>query len=167
MILIDNKPLDHGALSGEYPEGSIERAVLNTLASGAEEYPYDSLDQLKFELRLRREIVDAAAALNRSGLDFEIFRKSRCNPEYWIRRDDGGFSLRPGVKASDAIRDVYRNGSKYGTECATAMQLVYYKALLDIFPEEAFNKMFRDITLMNWQELSPELRDIGYMRPLE
>jgi protein-glutamine gamma-glutamyltransferase len=163
MIIIDNKPLDVSTLSSEYTEGSLERKILNVMSSSPEKYTYDSLNQLKFELKMRREIVSAAAALNKSDLEFEVFRKSRANPEFWIRRDDGGFQLRPGVKASDAIRDIYRNGSKYATECATAMQIVYYKALLEIFSEDAFNKMFRDITLMNWNDISGPLRDIGVM----
>ena len=166
MILIGDKPLDITSVT-DYPIGSLERAALVKLDASPERYTYDSLDQLRFELRLRKEIVNAAAALDRSNMDFEVFRKTRCNPEYWIRREDGGFDLRPGVKASDAIRDIYRNSGKYGTECATAMQIIYYKALLEIFPEEAFNKMFRDITLMNWNDISPELREIGLMRRSE
>ena len=163
MIIIDNKPLEAAAFSDEYPAGSLERKALEAMAASAQRYTYDSLKQLRFELRMRREIVSAAAALNKSGLDFEIFRKSRANPEYWSRRGDGGFVLRPGVKASESIRDIYSHGSRYATECATAMQIVYYKALLEIFPEDAFNKMFPDIVLMNWNDISRELRDIGVM----
>ena len=163
MILIGDKPLDMASISGDYHAGSLEHAVLTKLDASAERYTYDSLNQLKFELRMRREIVNAANALGRSNMDFEVFRKSRCNPEYWARREDGGFDLRSGVKASDAIRDIFKNSGRYGTECATAMQIVYYKALLEIFPEEAYNRMFRDITLMNWNDINPELREIGLM----
>ena len=163
MILINNKPLDAAALLNEYPENSLERKILNKMSSSGVKYTYESLSDLKFELKMRREIVNAAAALNRSGLEFEVFRKSRANPAYWIRRDDGGFQLRPNVKASDAIRDIYKHGGRYATECATAMQIVYYKALLEIFPEDAFNKMFRGIVLMNWNDISRELREVGVM----
>ncbi|SHI19048.1 protein-glutamine gamma-glutamyltransferase [Sporobacter termitidis DSM 10068] len=161
MILVDNRLLDASAL--DYPEGSMERSMLNTLSSSPERYTYDSLNQLKFELRMRKEIVAAANALNRSNLSFEVFRDSRCNPTYWRRRGDGGFELKPGVRASDAIRDIYRNSSRYGTECATAMQIIYYKALVEIFPEDAFNRMFPNITLMNWHDIAPQLREVGMM----
>lgn len=163
MIYINDKPADTAALIKDYPENSVERAVINTLSSSGKKYAYGSLNELKFELRLRKEIVRAAHELNKSGLSFEVFRESKCNPDYWKRHNDGGFELKPDVKASDAILDIYKNGSKYGTECATAMQIVYYKALLSVFPEDAFNKMFKGIYLMNWHRVSEELHDIGIM----
>jgi protein-glutamine gamma-glutamyltransferase len=167
MIIIDNKPLDTAALTSEYTGNGVEKVILKKLSDSTETYAYDSLEQLKFELRLRREIINAANALNRSGLDFEIFRESRCNPSYWKRGEDGGFALKADVKAGDAIRDIYQHGSKYGTECATAMQIVYYKALLEVFPEEAFNKMFTSIYLMNWHRIESELRETGIMRSVK
>jgi protein-glutamine gamma-glutamyltransferase len=164
MILIDSKPLDTAALLNDYPEGSAGRLALTTMADSAERYSYESPEQLKFELRLRGEIVKAADDLNGSRMAFEVFRESRCNPEFWRRREDGGFELRSGDKASDAVRDIYRNSGKYGTECATAMVILHLKALLEIFPEETYNRMFRDITLMNWNDIPAPLRGIGSMR---
>jgi protein-glutamine gamma-glutamyltransferase len=167
MILIDNKPLDTGALESGYPPESIERKALEELSTGGGEYRYESVGELKFELDLRRETVGAAKDLHRSGMNFKVFRDSKCNTDYWTRRPDGGFDLKPGVKASDAIRDIYRKGSEYGTECATAMQIVYYKALLEIFSENAYNRMFPKIRLMNWHDMDRELRKAGQMQKTE
>jgi protein-glutamine gamma-glutamyltransferase len=166
MIIIDGKPLDPASVTNEYPEGSLERAILSKMAAGDDKNTYDSLNQLKFELKMRKEIVSAANALNRSSMSFEVFRESKCNPDFWIRHDDGGFELKAGVKPADAIRDIYKNSAEYGTECATAIQIIYYKALLEIFPEDAFNKLFDDIYLMNWHRLSRELSGTGVMRPV-
>lgn len=163
MIVVDNKPLDTASIIGEYASNSVERTVLNKLSASDKSYTYDSLEVLKFELRMRKEIVKAANELNKSNLSFEIFRESRCNPDFWRRRDDGGFELRSGVRPSAAIRDIFINSEEYGTECATAMQIIYYKALLEIFPEEAFNRLFDDIYLMNWHNLSRALRRTGTM----
>lgn len=165
MILIDNKPLETAAPTLSFPAGSTENAVLEKLKNSQTVYRYASVDELTFELELRREIVRAARDLNDSAFSFEIFRDSKCNPAYWTRRSDGGFVLKPGVKASDAIRDIFTNGSKYATECATAMLIVYYKALLSVLPEAVFNRTFRRIVLMNWHQISPELRETGFMRP--
>lgn len=165
MIYIDGKPLDPAAITEQFPGGGLEKDIFEKMISADEKFAYDSLEALKFELRLRREIVQASKALNKSGMAFEVFRDSKANPQYWTRGHDGGFALKPGVKASDAIRDIFNNGSKYGTECATAMQIVYYKALLEIFPESDFNRMFGDIYLMNWHNLSRELRSTGLMHP--
>jgi protein-glutamine gamma-glutamyltransferase len=35
--------------------------------------------------------------------------------------------------------------------------IIYYKALVDIFPEEKFNYLFQGIYLMNWEHLDSDL----------
>jgi len=164
MILISGSPLQINDLAGEYAENSVERQVLEQMAGSTATYRYDSLDQLKFELTLRGRIVDAAVALNRSGLNFAAFHKSRCNPDYWERTDNGGFLLKSDVKPSDAIRDIFMNGNLYATECATAMVIVYYGALLKVYSEEVFNRLFSSIYLMDWHELDPLLSEVGTPR---
>lgn len=164
MILIGGQSPDMAALTQGLGERSVEREVLRILSASEETYRYDSQEQLQFELNLRREIVKAATALSHSGMDFETFRESRCNEAFWKRGSDGGFALKDGVKASDAIMDIFRNGSKYGTECATAMMIVYHKALLEVFGAEAFDKMFPNLYLMNWHRISSELREVGIPR---
>ncbi len=164
MILISGKPADIEALKKEYPQGGLEQKIIDIMDSSSNKYEYSSLDQLKFELRMRNEIVKAANELYHSGMDFEVFRKSRCNPTYWTRNEDGGFELKKDVKPSDAINDIFKNGNLYGTECATAMIIVYYKALLEIFGEERFDKLFPEIRLMNWHSIDRHLEDVGLMR---
>ena len=60
-------------------------------------------------------------------------------PQYWNRRKTAG-SAKAG-KPYDAINDIFANGDKYGTECATAMVIVY-RALSRIFPEKASIECF-------------------------
>lgn len=161
MILISGSPLQLPELIGTYPENSVERQLLEQMSKSEGTYRYDTLQQLKFELALRREIVGAAKRLNGSGLRFAVFHKAECNPDYWDRTSNGGFQLKSGVKPSDAIRDIFTNGRKYATECATAMVIVYYGALVEVFPEETFNALFPSIYLMNWHRLAPLLREVG------
>lgn len=165
MINIAGKEIDPKTISGQYPPNGAEARIIEELAKSGEAYSYDSEGQLKFELKLRKGIVDASKDLNHSGLAFKTFRKSKCNPEFWQRTNEGGFQLQSGVKPSDAIRDIYDNGSQYGTECSTAMVIVYFKALLDVLPEELFNKLFSDIYLMNWQHLDPDLGIVTVNKP--
>ncbi|OJU17066.1 MAG: protein-glutamine gamma-glutamyltransferase [Clostridiales bacterium 43-6] len=164
MVIVGNKPLEPSELT-EFTENSFEKNILKQMSKSSQTYQYDNLDQLRFELKLRKEIVDAAYDLAGSGMDFEVFRETRANPRYWDRTNQGGFTLKRGAVPSEAIMDIYENGQKYGTECATAMMIVYYKALLTTFGAKRFNELFPTITLMNWHNIPPLLREVGYMDP--
>lgn len=163
MILIDGKPLPGGLLSSYLP-GSTEHRTAEIMIASPHSYSFASDGELKFELSLRRETVSAAYALDKSGMDFEIFRKSRCNSACWDRLLDGGFRLRRGIEPARAIEDIYRHGPKYATECATAMVIVYYKAILSVFSAERFNRVFPSITLMNWHRIDPLMTGIALIR---
>lgn len=167
MLMIQGVASPEQTFFPAYPAGSLERTILERMAAGQDTYRFKSPDELRFELSLRRAIVNAAEELSRSGLNFRVFRKSFCNTAYWVRHPDGGFSVKPGVSPADAILDIYKNGHKYGTECATAMQIVYYRALLDVFCKDYFDRNFRDIYLMNWHRLSPEISRTGRLYPVK
>ncbi|NLL38944.1 MAG: protein-glutamine gamma-glutamyltransferase [Clostridiales bacterium] len=166
MIVIAGSEADMTALERSYPPGSTEARVLRKMAQSEARYSYASAEQLRFELLLRKQTVTVAEMLNRSGLGFEVFHKSKCNEEYWNRVPNGGFLLKAGVLASGAINDIFTNGRKYATECATAMVIVYFKALLNVFGTSLFNRLFRSIYLMNWHSLDPLLREIGVPKPV-
>ncbi|HHV59109.1 MAG TPA: protein-glutamine gamma-glutamyltransferase [Clostridiaceae bacterium] len=163
MIYINGSPITLNTISGSYPPGSVEGETLKRISSSNFAYRFDSMEQLEFELKLRKNIVHAAIALHRSRFSFETFRSSRCNPKYWERTANGGFLLNPGVSGYEAIADIYRSGHRYGTECATAIVIVYYGALVETFPEQLFNALFPRIYLMDWQNLNPTL-GIRYVR---
>jgi len=164
MIIINNQPLEATAILNEYPENSIERKIIDIMSVSAARYQYNSLEQLKFELRLRKEIINASEALYDSDIQFKVFRDSTCNPVYWRRMNDGGFALKPGLRPSEAVRDIFANSYMYGTECATAMLIIYYKALVEIFPPEAFDRIFSRIYLMNWHNIDRHLREVGWVQ---
>jgi protein-glutamine gamma-glutamyltransferase len=165
MISVNGAIYDSGLFAARYPVRSIETECARLLSQSAETYEYESLPALDFELNLRREIVGCAMKLLRSGFNFEVFRNSYCNERYWLRGADGGFEVRRGVSPAAAVRDIYANGQKYATECATAMQVVYYGALLAVVGESAFDRQLGGISLMNWHRLSKALEETGLMRP--
>lgn len=165
MIILSGNPVDITALVNEYPENSVERQLLYAMSEGTGRYPYNSLDELKFELLLRKEIVNAAMALYKSGLSFAVFHKSKANSEYWNRTENGGFRLKREAEPAVAIEDIFTNGRAYATECATAMVIVCYRALLSVFGKERFNELFPEIYLMNWHIEEPLLRKIGTPKP--
>jgi protein-glutamine gamma-glutamyltransferase len=120
-----------------------------------------------FETELRKAIVDSAIALNASGLRFAVFKNAICNEQFWNRVSNGGWQLRRDVNPADAVRDIFENGEKYATECATAMLIVYYKAILDVYGDALFNSTFGNggIYLMDWDIRDPLLKQVGRLEP--
>jgi protein-glutamine gamma-glutamyltransferase len=163
MIRIADKTFDPSSLKDEYKPDSIERKIIDIMALSTTVYRYHSLEDLKFEIKLRINIISASRELNDSHFAFRVFRQSVCNEDYWTRTDEGGFLQRDDVKPYDAIKDIFINSSKYGNECATAIVIVYYKAILNVFPENLFNEMFPKIQLMNWHYIDDDLR-ISYFK---
>ncbi len=157
MIVIrgeDPTALQYMALS------ELERSVFRAKQNSPVTYRYESRDALQFELAMRSQIVTAAVALNESGAAFETFADSYCNERYWRRTANGGFLLRPGVSPAAAIRDIFYNGRLYGFECATAMVIVMYKAILETMGERVFNLYFQGLFLWQWQYD----RDLRFLR---
>lgn len=164
MLFISNTAFNITTIINEYPKSSIERQLLNKMSTSTEKYQYDNLNQLKFELSLRKEIVGTAISLNNSGLAFADFKYSKCNSKYWVRTDNGGFLLNISAEPSEAINDIYTNGDKYAAECATAIMIIYYRALLNIYGSKLFNKVFYKIYLMDWVVTEPLLEDVSTLR---
>ncbi|HEY0827807.1 MAG TPA: protein-glutamine gamma-glutamyltransferase [Bacilli bacterium] len=116
---------------------------------------------MSLETEARENIVAAARALNSSGAQFSTFQESYCNERLWQRTQDGGFQLRDEVAPAAGIRDIYVNGSLYAFECATAMVIVLYKAVLDTVGESIFNLYFANMVLYDWHYDS-DLRLVTY-----
>lgn len=132
------------------PLTELERGIVERKMSSPVAYRYPTLQSLRFELTLRSNIVQAAKDLNASGVSFATFQKSRCNEALWKRNEHGGFKLRPGVPPSVGINDIFRNGELYAFECATAIVILLYKAVLETLGESTFNRHFSDLLLYDW-----------------
>jgi protein-glutamine gamma-glutamyltransferase len=136
---------DESKLSG------MELGIYHKKKNSAVEYRYESADALLFELQMRTRIVESARALYKSGARFAGFATSRCNEAYWQRTEFGGFRLKRGVAPQDAIKDIFKNGQLYSFECATAMVIVLYKAVLDSIDPKQFDILFSNLLLFDWQ----------------
>lgn len=161
MISILEELLNIDIIASKYPKKSIESNILNILSASSENYKYSSLDYLKFELDLRKNIIFSARELYNSHIKFKTFKESFCNMDYWQRTDEGGFLLKENITPSEGIKDIFKSGHKYGTECSTAIIIVYYEALLKIYPEELFNRTFNNLQLMDWHYIDDDLDVYG------
>ncbi len=157
MIKINGAPFSSDNFSNQYAVNSIEMKIVNGLSSSKQIFNYNSQDQLKFEIELRMRIIEASRELYKSKFDFRVFRKSFCNEDYWERTEEGGFLLKEGITPMAAINDIFINSQNYGNECATAMVIVYYRALANILPEKLFNELYSNIQLMNWNYIDKDL----------
>ena len=147
MIRISGLPFQQ---SDMWPSGSIENYIIQQMIADTITYNYQSIGELSFELKLRKNIILSAKTMSQSGVSFERLADSRCNPRYWNLTSSGGFMLKYGLKPSDAIQDIFTNGTKYGFECATAMIIIYYHAVLNVLGETLFNQLFQNIYLYSW-----------------
>lgn len=147
MIQIADALLDSSMVELEASFSGLKRSILEHMAASPIPYRYPSLSVVRFEMKLRSHIVEAAKKLNESGADFATFEESRCNPRYWILTEKGGFRLRENAEPAEAMEDIFKNGRSYGFECATAIVIVYYKAIIDSIGRQKFNRLFSSILL--------------------
>jgi len=147
MIQLSGKPFQQG---DQWSSGSIEQLIIQWMMEDPIVYSYPSIDELSFELKIRKSIILSAKAMSETEVQFERFLNSRCNPKYWRLTDVGGFMQQQGVKPSDAIKDIYTNSSEYAFECATAILIIYYHAVLNVLGESLFNQYFQNIYLYGW-----------------
>lgn len=157
MLKIYGSEVNIKNITNEYSEDSFEANIIDKMTSSKDTYSYNSLNQLKFELNMRKNIISSAIELNESRIKFKVFKKSFCNAAFWDRTKEGGFKQKKDVTSSQAINDIFSNGSKYGTECSTAIVILYYKALINIYPVELFDRMFENLVLLNWHNFDDDL----------
>lgn len=153
MIQLSGK---HFQQSDNWPSGSIESVIIQGMHKDSAVHSYQSFDELSFELKVRKNIIKSARAMNEGDASFDIFENAQCNPKYWYLTNAGGFLLRHGVKPSNAIQDIFTNSSLYAFECATAIIIIYYHAVLHSIGEHKFNQLFPALYLYSWH-FDPDL----------
>ncbi|MEK4030340.1 protein-glutamine gamma-glutamyltransferase [Pseudobacillus sp. FSL P4-0506] len=147
MIQLSGMPFYQNTM---WPADRIESIIFQRMNDAPDVYSYQSISELLFEIRLRKNIIASARKMNDGDSQFEPFEKSRCNPQYWYLTAVGGFQLKRGALPSEAIRDIYRNSSLYAFECATAKMIIYYHAVLHSIGDYSFNRFFQNIYLYSW-----------------
>lgn len=140
-----------------------QRNIFTRMQRSRRTYRYPSIAALEFELTVRVNTVESASLLARSGAGFASFENSKCNEQYWELTSEGGFKLRPNVLPSQAVQDIYTNSSLYAFECAAAMVIVLYKAVLDTIGAASFNSMFGGLYIWSWN-YDKDLRLVQHRR---
>ncbi|MDD4297356.1 MAG: protein-glutamine gamma-glutamyltransferase [Ruminiclostridium sp.] len=157
MIQVERNLITDDSIQRLYSAGSTKWQIAKKMAESDAVYSYSSMKSLEFELDSRKEIVNASEKLYNSFFTFRLFKDSMCNTNYWTRTQEGGFRLKGDANPHEAIRDIYKNSKLYGTECATAIVIVFYLGLIEVLPPELFDRLFSNIYLMDWMYLDKDL----------
>lgn len=127
-----------------------EQKIIEAMLTSPARYDYSSMRELSFETSFRNHTIQSATALIHSGAKFATFAKTYGNDMFWRRSPEGALELRYNVPAALGIRDIFERGSLYAFECATAIVVIFYFALLRMIGDQAFNAAFPTITLYDW-----------------
>ncbi|WP_066174414.1 protein-glutamine gamma-glutamyltransferase [Bacillus marinisedimentorum] len=130
--------------------GSVEKKIIQQMLDAPVLYSYRTRSELLFEINVRKNIIESAEKMNEQKIEFTTFKGARCNPEYWHLTEQGGFLLKPGIRPSAAIMDIYVNSPLYGFECATASVIILYHAAIKSIGKRVFDVMFQDLYLYSW-----------------
>ncbi|MCP6682396.1 protein-glutamine gamma-glutamyltransferase [Bacillus nakamurai] len=149
MIIISGQTLRPQDIANWQTEESL-LPYLNELIASPVQFDYGSIAELMFEVQLRRNIVQAAKELSGSGAKFATFAKTYGNTAFWRVTPEGALELKYRIPASKAIRDIIENGAFYAFECATAIVVIYYLAVLKTVGNERFDSRFKNIILYDW-----------------
>lgn len=128
---------------------NMEGKIFVELQNSQQVYRYFSWKQLEFELLLRKNIIEAAKLLAKAPVEFKVFQESRFNSLYWTKTSRG-YRLKPFIRPSQAIEDIYKNGHEYAFECSTAIVIIYYYAVLQSINMNAFDQLFQSLLIWDW-----------------
>ncbi|MEE2836165.1 MAG: hypothetical protein VYB65_09130 [Myxococcota bacterium] len=122
------------------------------------------------DLAFRAAVVQASKDLAKSGASFASNSKQdKVNKTLWTMGYGGKMQVRKWLgdgevgKPSVALRDIFENGSAYSFECATAMMVIYHKAILDHIGDEAFDRLFtepRHLKFFRWSVEDDDFIDV-------
>ncbi|MGF2614252.1 protein-glutamine gamma-glutamyltransferase [Rossellomorea aquimaris] len=147
MIEVAGRPVQQvGSLNLESIEEEIAKRMLDTKSV----YSYPTMKDLLFELQTRRNMIESAKEMSGTKVVFTTFQYAACNPAYWELTPAGGFRLRPDVRPSEAVQDIYSNSALYAFECATACMIIFYHAVSKSISQSSFDSLFQDIYLYSW-----------------
>lgn len=105
-------------------------------------------------LRLEAAMLAAGEAMAQAEHGFTLMEDGfEVNPALWepapykTGLDFSTFRSREGVRASEALQDLFLQPELYSFECATAKALAFHKGLLQLWGPEKFDRVFTPLRL--------------------
>jgi len=153
MLVIQEQRLTISQAQQLSPTLNHSQAILSSMVNNSDVYLFSSEQIFRIDVTLRSHIIDSALTLAKNGVNFETFYRTKGNPNYWEITEMGGLQLRNGSQPSTALQDIFNNGSAYGFECATAMEIVLLHGMLLTIGERLFNELYHNLYLWDWQDI--------------
>lgn len=102
-------------------------------------------------VRIGAAMVDASHAMADAKHEFGDLK---ANKQLWRTEgtEMGTMHLKPGKRPSEAIRDIFEHPEKYQFECATALVVLRYKAMLELIGERDFDRICKDLKCGPWEQ---------------
>jgi hypothetical protein len=127
----------------------------------------------KEDLVFRQRVVEAAHDLAAGGAQFSPSHQSdKVNSALWTMGYGGKIQARKFLpndqlgKPSAALQDIFDNGNAYAFECATAMMVIYHKAILDHIGADKFDALFSQPRMLSFFRWSIEDEDYTKVKKL-
>ncbi len=105
---------------------------------------------LRDRVKIGAAMVGACEDMDRVKHQFALIKDQTFNAALWQPMGNGAFSVKPGVKPSDAVKDMFTNPGLYKFECATALVIVHYKAMLDLLGPKDFDAVCANLKMGPW-----------------
>ncbi|GGE39409.1 protein-glutamine gamma-glutamyltransferase [Pullulanibacillus camelliae] len=153
MLVIQGQRLTISQAQQLAPALNHSQEIISSMVNNGEVYLFSSELVFRLAVTLRSHIIDSALTLAKSGADFETFYRTKGNPNYWEITEMGGLQLKNNTQPSTGLQDIFNNGSTYGFECATAMEIVLLHGILLSIGEELFNTLYAHLYLWDWQDV--------------
>jgi protein-glutamine gamma-glutamyltransferase len=138
--------VDPGDVMTYRKDGKLHRVKLGTTR----------FEQARIQLGVvsaARQFADAGVSFAGTDADYAV------NKSLWWMGYGGRMGVRAGVKPSDAINDIFKNGDQYGMECATATMVILHKAILDRIGPEDFDQAFARLKLFRWTDKDTDFQE--------
>ena len=90
-------------------------------------------------------VLFAAKRLDNANIAFaDGLENFKMNEDFWtpVEGSLGEFRVKEGVKASDAINDIFANPDKYTADCRTHTSMAMYKGILEANGRDKFDSLY-------------------------
>ncbi|MFC1707569.1 hypothetical protein ACFL59_12270, partial [Planctomycetota bacterium] len=111
---------------------------------------------LRDRVAIGAAMVDASYAMSEAehrfgGLEFNLGAWQIEDEDEEYDHGMGVMVPAPGIPPSVALRDIFNNPKLYQFECATALTIVRYKAILDLVGDKDFDRICPDLRVGPWE----------------